>query len=79
MDIIVRKQGRQIFRFVGLNESRQMVKDGFKGPFYGRVVDHGLFEDNVLFGNHPIMLDGLYDPSSGLATEEQYNKFYNRD
>lgn len=77
MDIIIRKQGRRIYRFVGLNESIQMVKDGFKGPFYGRVVDHGLFEDNVLYGNIPIMLDGLYDHNSGLATEDQYKQFYN--
>lgn len=77
METIKRKHNGKEYLFVGTEGSRQMVVDGFKGPFYGRFIHGGFFADNVLYGEYGFMLNELHEACVPLVTVEQYEKFYN--
>jgi len=77
METIKRRHNGKEYLFVGTEESRQMVVDGFNGPFYGRVVSGNIFADNVLYGEYGFMLNELHETCVPLVTVEQYEKFYN--
>jgi len=83
--LIHREEGKKIFTFVSIEDSKKAIEDGFKGPFYGRYALNSIFKDPVLFGSFPHPLKTLRTwkefPEDGcipLATLDQYNEFYKK-
>jgi hypothetical protein len=72
---------RKHFTFVDIYVAKQMIIDGFKGPFYGRYMIDSIFEDPILYSKESIELNYLrhFMKFEGgcipLPTIEQYHEF----